>query len=103
YRYTKRLTNDHDQRYDLAVIVGYLGTIHLPLPSTMVAAADLQALVQRLQKLSEDQFKEEDTNVFLVTCQLCLEEEQLEVLFEIIKDEKNLFFMQFSLQSLFVF
>ncbi|CAJ0966152.1 unnamed protein product [Ranitomeya imitator] len=22
YRYTKRLTNDHDQRYDLAVIVG---------------------------------------------------------------------------------
>ncbi|XP_077133370.1 glomulin isoform X2 [Ranitomeya variabilis] len=56
----------------------------------MAAAADLQALVQRLQKLSEDQFKEEDTNVFLVTCQLCLEEEQLEVLFEIIKDEKNL-------------
>ncbi|XP_073499292.1 glomulin [Phyllobates terribilis] len=55
----------------------------------MAAAADLQALVQKLQKRSEDKFKEEDTNVFLVTCQLCLEEEQLAVLLEIIKDEKN--------------
>lgn len=55
----------------------------------MAAAADLQVLIQKFQKLSEEEFKEEDTNVFLVTCQKCLEEEQLGVLLEIIKDEKN--------------
>ncbi|XP_075689324.1 glomulin isoform X1 [Rhinoderma darwinii] len=55
----------------------------------MAAAADLQVLIQQFQKLSEDEFKEEDTNVFLVTCQKCLEEEELEVLLDIIKDEKN--------------
>ncbi|XP_073427558.1 glomulin [Dendrobates tinctorius] len=57
-------------------------------------AADLQALVYRLQRLSQDQFKEEDTNVFLVTCQLCLEKEQLSVLLEIIKDERNRVLME---------
>lgn len=41
------------------------------------------------QTLSEDDLKEEDTNVFLVTCQKCLEEEQLTAVLEIIQDEKN--------------
>ncbi|XP_075038481.1 glomulin [Mixophyes fleayi] len=54
-----------------------------------MAAADLQVLIQNFQKLSEDDFKEEDTNVFLVTCQKCLEEEQQAVLLDIIQDEKN--------------
>ncbi|XP_063795961.1 glomulin [Pseudophryne corroboree] len=55
----------------------------------MAAAADLQVLIQKFQKLSEDDFKEEDTNVFLVTCQKCLEEEEESVLLDIIQDEKN--------------
>ncbi|KAM3915453.1 glomulin [Leptodactylus fuscus] len=54
-----------------------------------MTAEDLQALVNKFQKLSEEEFKEEDTNVFLVYCQKCLEEEQPEVLLDIIKDEKN--------------
>ncbi|XP_044157665.1 glomulin [Bufo gargarizans] len=55
----------------------------------MAATADLQVLIQKFQKLSEEEFKEEDTNVFLVTCQKCLEEDQLDVLLDVIKDEKN--------------
>ncbi|XP_056379125.1 glomulin [Hyla sarda] len=60
-----------------------------PPPSTMAAADDLQVLIQKFQKLSEEEFKEEDTNVFLVTCQKCLEEERTDVLLDIIRDEKN--------------
>ncbi|XP_077309046.1 glomulin [Lithobates pipiens] len=52
-------------------------------------ATDLQVLIQKFQNLSEDDLKEEDTNVFLVTCQKCLEEEQLAALLEIIQDERN--------------
>ncbi|KAM4023225.1 glomulin [Anomaloglossus baeobatrachus] len=55
----------------------------------MTAAAELKVLSQKLQKIPEGKFKEEDINVFLVTCQQCLEEEQLEVLQGIIKNEKN--------------
>lgn len=55
----------------------------------MAAAADLHLLCQKFQKLSEEEFKEEDTNVFLVSCQKCLEEDQPAVLLEIIQDEKN--------------
>ncbi|KAE8610625.1 hypothetical protein XENTR_v10012186 [Xenopus tropicalis] len=54
-----------------------------------MAAADLQSLTEKFQNLSEDDFKEEDTNVFLVTCQKCLEEEEVALLLEIIRDEKN--------------
>ncbi|KAG8555706.1 hypothetical protein GDO81_017784, partial [Engystomops pustulosus] len=55
----------------------------------MASAVDLQVLIQKFQTLSEEEYKEEDTNVFLVTCQKCLEEDQLEVLLDTIKDEKN--------------
>ncbi|XP_071984878.1 glomulin [Engystomops pustulosus] len=55
----------------------------------MASAEDLQVLIQKFQTLSEEEYKEEDTNVFLVTCQKCLEEDQLEVLLDTIKDEKN--------------
>ncbi|OCT85171.1 hypothetical protein XELAEV_18023335mg [Xenopus laevis] len=54
-----------------------------------MAAADLQSITEKFQNLSEDDFKEEDTNVFLVTCQKCLEEEEVALLLEIIRDEKN--------------
>lgn len=57
-------------------------------------ATDLQVLIQKFQNLSEDDLKEEDTNVFLVTCQKCLEEEQLAALLEIIQDERNQAFIR---------
>ncbi|CAJ0953513.1 unnamed protein product, partial [Ranitomeya imitator] len=47
YPYTKRFTNDHDQRYDLAVIVGK-GTIILKVPSHL---ATLQRFRQRCRSL----------------------------------------------------
>ncbi|XP_018420581.1 PREDICTED: glomulin [Nanorana parkeri] len=57
-------------------------------------AADLQVLIQKFQNLSEDDLKEEDINVFLVTCQQCLEEEQLTAVLEIIQDGKNQAFIR---------
>ncbi|XP_073449249.1 glomulin [Aquarana catesbeiana] len=57
-------------------------------------ATDLQVLIQKFQNLSEDDLKEEDTNVFLVTCQKCLEEEKLAALLEIIQDERNQAFIR---------
>ncbi|XP_072275986.1 glomulin [Pyxicephalus adspersus] len=57
-------------------------------------AADLQVLIQKFQNLSEDDLKEEDTNVFLVSCQKCLEEEELTAVLEIIQDEKNQAFVR---------
>ncbi|XP_040215965.1 glomulin [Rana temporaria] len=57
-------------------------------------ATDLQVLVQKFQNLSEDDLNEEDTNVFLVTCQKCLEEEQLTAVLEIIQDERNQAFIR---------
>ncbi|CAJ0943667.1 unnamed protein product [Ranitomeya imitator] len=35
YRYTKRLSNDHDQRYDLAVIVGNIGGLSTALQNAV--------------------------------------------------------------------
>ncbi|KAM4641494.1 glomulin isoform 1-T2 [Discoglossus pictus] len=54
-----------------------------------MAADDLQDIIQQLQKLPEDDFKEEEINVFLVSCQKCLDEEQTALMLEIIQDEKN--------------
>ncbi|XP_068098713.1 glomulin [Hyperolius riggenbachi] len=57
-------------------------------------AADLQTLIQTFQNLSEDDVTEEDANVFLATCQKCLEEEQLTVVLEIIQDDRNQAFIR---------
>ncbi|KAM5147778.1 glomulin [Mantella aurantiaca] len=57
-------------------------------------ADELQVLIQKFQNLSEDDLNEEDTNVFLVTCQKCLEEEQLTAVLEIIQDERNQVFIR---------
>ncbi|XP_063284454.1 glomulin [Pelobates fuscus] len=54
-----------------------------------MAAADLQQILQKLRILPEDDFKEEDINVLIVTCQKCLEEEQAALLLNVIRDEEN--------------
>ncbi|XP_053549977.1 glomulin [Bombina bombina] len=54
-----------------------------------MAVEDLQTIIQKLQNLSEDDFKEEEINVFLVTCQKCLDEEKTELMLEMIQDIKN--------------
>uniref|UniRef100_A0A8C5QZT1 Glomulin, FKBP associated protein n=1 Tax=Leptobrachium leishanense TaxID=445787 RepID=A0A8C5QZT1_9ANUR len=54
-----------------------------------MAAADLQVIIQKLRKLPEDYFQEEDTNAFVATCQKCLEEDQAALLLQIIQDEEN--------------
>ncbi|KAG8436725.1 hypothetical protein GDO86_007713 [Hymenochirus boettgeri] len=53
-----------------------------------MATADLQNITEKFS-LAEDDFKEEDINVFLVNCQKCLEEEEATFVLKIIQDTKN--------------